>query len=178
MTKKYAGLMAGIDQEEGDKFDPMQIAKKKAEGRKVFEEAKALKLEESKKGLKLAMDSKKVADATKDLSKVKQAGLSMGAGLASDAITGGGTTTDEGAGAAGGILTGAASGAAFGAPGAIIGGAIGGISGALGAAEARKQKLAKIEAEKQKALGDIAERKAEKLQSAFSNLGASLSGLF
>jgi len=178
--------MAGVDQEEGDKFDPYRVAASKKKGLDAF---KAAKLEQSKKGLKLALESgdavKKTGDAVKsagDLTKAQQYGVQQGADLASKVVTEGGETTDEGAGAAGGAMQGAAAGlplaAATGGMSVLIGGAIGGISGAIGAGEARKKKLAKIEAEKQQKLGNIAERKAEKLQSAFSNLGASLSGLF
>lgn len=165
-----------------------------------------LKLQESKKGLKLALESgkksaamqsakalKSASDATDvvkagDLSKAtKAAKLSGGTATAATGVdllgkAGVIDTSSE----VGGGLSGAAEGAAAGAPLAaatggmsvLIGAAIGGVSGAIGAGEARKKKLAKIEAEKQKALGDIAERKAERLQSAFSNLGANLSGLF
>lgn len=123
----------------------------------------AMKLAEGSKGLKLALNTKSLGKAQAVSSLAQTAGL---------------VPEGEVGGAATGALSGASAGAAFGAPGAIIGGVLGGVSGAIGAGEKRKQKLAQIEANKQKALGDIAERKAERLQSAFSNLGASLSGLF
>lgn len=123
----------------------------------------AMKLQEGSKGLKLALNSKSMKGA----GAVGSTALSA-AGVGEDG-------PDAGSGAAQGLMAGLSTGNPY---AAVAGAVIGGISGAIGAGEARKKKLAQIEAEKQKALGDIAERKAERLQSAFSNLGASLSGLF
>jgi len=79
-------------------------------------------------------------------------------------------TENAGMGAAGGAMSGALAGSAFGWQGALIGGTIGGISGGMQAKAAKKRRLAEIEANKFKALGEIELQKSDKINRALENL--------
>jgi hypothetical protein len=80
-------------------------------------------------------------------------------------------TENTGAGAAGGAASGALTGGmAFGGGGAVIGGVVGGIAGGLKARAARKRRLADIEAQKFRALGDIELRKGDQINKALESL--------
>ena len=129
---------------------------------------------------KVAGKTGRLANATKSVDAAKLAGkagaVSAGVGALGDA--GIIDTSSEGGGALSGAASGAAAGAAFGPYGAAIGGVIGGVTGAIGAGEARKKKLAQIEAKKQQRLGEIAQNKADRLQQGFQSMGSALSGLF
>jgi len=128
-----------------------------------------------------ASGAMKTASSLKGLSSAKNlsgtaGAVSAGVGALGDA--GIIDTSSEGGGALSGAASGAAAGAAFGPYGAAIGGVIGGVTGAIGAGEARKKKLADIEAKKQQRLGEIAQNKADRLQQGFQSMGSALSGLF
>jgi hypothetical protein len=159
--------------------------------------------EGTKKGLKLALGktgtetaAKTGADALVKTgtetaatglgSAAATAGLSALGNIGGGLLDEGGTTRSTARGIGGGAMKGAAMGATAGsvvpvlgnAVGATVGAAIGGISGVFSAAANRKKEATRIEREKIEKLGDIEEKKAQKLTAAFSNLGASLSGLF
>jgi hypothetical protein len=81
-----------------------------------------------------------------------------------------GGPTDAAGGAMGGAMQGASAGMAFGPKGAIIGGIAGAGMGILKAKQARKQALAKIEAEKELGLAAVEERKADRMNNALMSL--------
>lgn len=82
-----------------------------------------------------------------------------------------GGTTDEGSGAMGGAVSGASTGAAFGPYGAAIGAVAGAVMGAASAGAARKAANAKIEANKERALGQIEEKKGQQISQALNQMG-------
>lgn len=91
-----------------------------------------------------------------------------------------GQSQQQGGGSAvGGALSGAATGASIGsvggvygaAAGAAIGAVVGGIQGAASSAAARKAHNAKVESDKEKALGRIAQEKSQQLSSALAGMG-------
>ena len=146
---------------------------------------KLMKLKKSEKGLKLALQSGKgdmqSAKALKDMSDksplISADGMKSGAAVGSAMLsaTGIGSKPSTGGGAMKGLMAGAQTGNPYAAAAGAVLGALGGASAAKAA---REKALAEIEADTQSKLGDIEQRKAEKLQNAFSQLSADLGQFF
>jgi hypothetical protein len=121
------------------------------------------------------------ADMTKKVSGVMDKTMAakglveMAAGESVGSMVGGGET----GGAVDSALSGAAMGAKFGgAPGAAIGAVAGAVMGAASARAARKAQERKIEAQKQRALGEIAMEEGRQLSTALGSMGARMSASF
>jgi len=122
---------------------------------------------------KLAASADKVADKKggsgktgKYIAAAQIAQSVMGSGQSQE-----GGTQDTGTGMASGAVSGASAGAAFGPYGAAIGAVAGAVMGAASAGAARKAHNAKIEAQKERALGDIEERKGQQIAQALNQMG-------
>ena len=135
---------------------------------KAAQALKAKKLDSFKKGgdMKLAPSDSPKKDIPKDSSKGGDNTSKTAAAMQLAQQTGLAPKN----GAAGGVMSGAIAGSAFGPEGALIGGTIGGISGGLQAKAANKRRLAEIESNKFKALGNIEVEKADKINRALENL--------
>jgi len=119
----------------------------------------------------------KAFEAGEDLDKVKE--TTAGSGNLDKAAAAAKIAQSMGIGPQGGMMggamSGAATGAAFGGPGAVIGAVAGGIMGAAQSRAAAKAHNAKLEAEKQKALGEIEMEKGRQLSQAIGSMGARMS---
>lgn len=83
--------------------------------------------------------------------------------------------TDEKSGAMSGAVSGAMSGAAFGPHGAAIGGVAGAVMGVASARAARKAHNAQVEAKKLEALGEIEEKKQQRIADILAQMGGRMS---
>jgi len=151
-----------------------QVNQSQAASKAQSESVSKSKPSESSKNMTGSKDPKDSGGSGGDAAK---AGLSMGIDVIKNSgIIGDGSTTDTGSGAAEGAIGSALSAAPSGNPYAIVGSAIlGGVTGGLKAKAARKQALAKIEAEKHQRLGQIEAEKESKKQAALSELKGSFS---
>lgn len=133
--------------------------------------------EKSKEDYIKAAEGAKGADVAGVADKTMAAkGLvEMAAGESVGSMVGGGET----GGAVDSAMSGAAMGAKFGgAPGAAIGAVAGAVMGAASARAARKAQERKIEAQKQRALGEIAMEEGRQLSTALGSMGARMSASF
>jgi len=132
--------------------------------------------EKSKEDYIKAAEGAKGADVAGVADKTMAAkGLvEMAAGESVGSMVGGGET----GGAVDSAMSGAAMGAKFGPWGAAAGAVAGAVMGAASARAARKAQERKIEAGKQRALGEIAMEEGKQLSTALGSMGARMSASF